>query len=332
MPAVSVIIPTFKRVEQTVKTIQLLLASDGVGKEFDLEIIVSDSTPDESLHTAVSTRFGPNLIYVRPEKAGIAANKNAGVKAARHQILIFCDSDMEVEKHTVQNALDSLKQHETAAMVGGRVVWRGGPHEGEVDRPRPEDRMKLVGTTRYTEALYSRFIATYKDVFTAVGGYDEIIFNMRGEGSDLSARYWRAGYPLVFEESIVVHHVHEAPDSAALRVAHPEWGIAKDLLLLGYKYKMFEDDYPAFAQTVAMNFTPLGSQGTYRMLQGIGLNYDLIVAMKPALDAFRAHDAPAYDFKFLEVFSKAKLFEACVGASKQKLSGARAATFVGNFA
>ena len=320
MPAASVIIPSFKRIEQTVKTIQRLLASDGVGKSVELEIIVSDSTPDESLHTAVSTRFGPDLIYVRPENPGIAANKNAGAKKARHPILIFCDSDMEVEKQTIVLTLEYLKTHDTAAAVGGTVLWRGGPHEGERDRPRPEDRMKMIGPTTYTEAIYSRYMATYKDVFAAVGGYDEVVFNMRGEGSDLSARYWRAGFPLTYESHIVVHHVHEAPESAALRVPHPEWGIAKDLLLLAYKYNMLDEDYPAFAATVGMNFVPFGAQGVYRFMQGIGKYAELLVQAKPILDAFRASDKPAYDFKFLEVFSNTALFERCIAESVEKLN------------
>lgn len=320
MPAVSIIVPAFKRVPQTVKTIQLLLASDGIGKQFEVEIIVADSTGDESLHTAVSTRFGPSLVYLRPEKPGISDNKNAGAKAAKHPILIFCDSDMEVEKQTLALTLDYLKTHDTAAAVGGTVLWRGGPHEAEKDRPRPEDRMKMIGATTYTEAIYSRYMATYKGVFEEVGGYDEVIFNMRGEGSDLSARYWRAGFPLAYESRIVVHHVHEATDSAALRVPHPEWGIARDLLLLAYKYNMLEGDHPAFASTVAMNFMPFGNQGVYRFMQGLGKYAEFLVEAKPILDAFRASDKPAYDFKFLEVFSNEKLFADCISNARSRLA------------
>lgn len=303
MAGVSIIVPTFKRVEQTVKTIQLLL-------DFDAEIIVADSTPDDSLKTALDTR----VRYVRPTTAGIAANKNAGARAATQPILIFCDSDMEVERDTLVKTIEALKRHETAAMVGGTVIWKGGPHDGTNDRPRPEDRMKTVGATIYGEALYSRFIATYKTIFTQVGGYDESVFNMRGEGSDLSCRYWRAGYPLVYDESIVVHHVHDAPDSAALRVEHPEWGIAKDLLLLVYKYNMLDGDYPNFAATVVKNIPD-----TYQFLQGIEKHYDLIVSVKENVDMFRKTDKPVYDFKFLEVFSQEKLFEECIAKAKERM-------------
>jgi hypothetical protein len=187
--------------------------------------------------------------------------------------------------------------------------------------------MLVKENTTLTEAIYSRFLVTYKDLFWAVGGYDEEVFNMRGEGSDLSIRYWRAGYPLAHEEKAVVHHVYDAPDAAALRVDHPEWGIAKDLLMLGYKYNMLDDGFKNFMATVDINFSPLGSEGFYRLLQGIGRHYKEIVAAKPAIDVFRAKDKPAYDFKFLEVFSDGELLDACLSEAPARLAQARKAAF-----
>lgn len=319
MVNVSVVMPAFKRIDQTLLTLDLLLGSDGFGSAFDMEIIVSDATPDESLKQALEAKFGEKIIYNKPEKSGIAASKNSGAARAKHSVLLFCDSDMEVEKRTVLAAIESLKSHDSAGMVGGYVMWKGGPNDGMKDRPRSEDRMVRKGTTIYIEALYSRFVATYANVFRAVGGYDESVFNMRGEGSDLSIRYWRAGYPLTFDESIIVHHVHDVPDAAAVRVQHSEWGIARDLLLLGYKYGMFDEDWKSFAATIAMNFSPLGSQGPYRLLQGIGKQMDMIVQSKAILDEFRFQDKPVYDFKFLEIFSDTEKFEACINQAGAKL-------------
>lgn len=319
MVSVSCIVPTYKRIDQTLTTLDLLLASDGVHTLFELEVIVADSTPDESLKAAVHAAYGDKVRYVRPEHEGIAKNKNAGAKASSHPILIFCDSDMEVEKNTIFETVEYLHTHPSVGMVGGFVMWKGGPHDKMKDRPRSEDRMMRKGNTAYIEALYSRYVATYRDIFWQVGGYDEDVFNMRGEGSDLSIRYWRAGFPLAFYDGIIVHHIHDVPDAAAVRVNHSEWGIARDLLLLGYKYNMFENDYKSFATTVSMNFSPLGMQGSYRMLQGIGRNLDQIAASKMKLDVFRSTDTPIYDFKFLEIFSNAKVFEECVGASESRI-------------
>ncbi len=319
MTSVSIIVPTYKRIDQTVKTLKLIFASRGWGMEFTAEVVVADSTPDKSLEKVLLENFGTEVIYTKPERAGIATNKNQGAKMAKYPILVFCDSDMEVEPDTLINTINSLQKHPTTGAIGGQVIWKGGGKDGELDRPRPEDRIKTLDGVSYIEALYSRFLVTYKSVFWEVGGYDERVFNMRGEGSDLSIRYWRAGFPLVYDVALKVHHVYEAADSIALRVTHPEWGVAKDLLLLGYKYDMFGGDYPNFRNTVYTNFKHLGSEAQYRIIEGIGKNFDVIHEAKPYLDEFRVQDTPSYEFKFLEIISNSILLLNCISAAKERI-------------
>lgn len=320
MKNVSIITPTFKRIDQTIKTLDLIFSSNGFGKEFDLEVIVSDDTPDNELKDALQKKFGDKIIYSRPKKKGIASSKNNGAKIAHSGILIFCDSDMEVEKDTILNTLIALEKHKTAGAIGGQVIWRTGAKDGQHDRPRKEDRMVTVGKTTYTEAIYSRYIATYKDVFKTVGGYDEAVFNMRGEGSDMSVRYWRAGYPLVYDPSLIVNHVHETEGGIIRNVAHPEWGIAKDLLILAYKYDISDDKYKNFVGTVTANFEKFGQEGYYRIIEGIGNNLDFICEVKPILDEAKKRMKAEYDFKFLEIFSDKSLFKKCVKEAEGRLA------------
>ena len=323
----SVIIPTFQRVKETLNVINLLNSSRGVGSEFDLTIIVADSSPDISLKKILRAKCGPNVTYTQPSKKGIAANKNQGASIAKTPIIAFCDTDVEVEPDTLLNSIESLKNHPTGSAVAGNVYWRGGIKDGKLDRPRVEDRILKIKDTNYIEALYSRFLMTYKDVFDDVGGYDEEVFNMRGEGSDLSTRYWREGYPLIFEPKVRVHHGYDAPLSAAIRVAHPTHGIAKDFLLLMYKYKMEEGDYPNLLLTMHKNFDILGNDLPMEMLRGMISHWDLLISSKQHLDEFRDLDKPLYDFKFLEIFSDKKLFEQCVNGAEKRLVKIREKTF-----
>lgn len=326
MIGVSIIIPCFKRLDQTKKTLTLLYQSIGRNELFKPEVIIADSTPDTSIEEMIHSFKDPSPIYVRPQKLGIATNKNAGAEIASNQILIFCDSDMEVEPETILKTIQSLQKHSTCGAVGGRVIWRGGPNDGQPDRPRPEDLIKTIDETPYVEAIYSRFMATYKTVFEKVGKYDEEVFNMRGEGSDLSIRYWRSGFPLVHDSSICVHHVHDAPDSAALRIDKPELAIAKDLFLLGYKYNNTDRDNN-FVKTVAANFKPFGEKGYFKILEGITAYLDLILDSKPALDAYKKQNSPLYPFTFLEIFSNTDLFKKCIQNATALLSSVRSQAF-----
>lgn len=327
MVKISIIVPCYQRIKQTLKTIQLLFESKGFNKEYLAEIIVGDSSPDNQLQIALQKKFDKKIIYSRPKKPGIATNKNQGAKIAKSPILIFCDSDMEVEPGTLANTIQALRKHKMAAAIGGQVIWRTGSKDGQHDRPRPEDKMVTVNGTTYVEAIYSRYIATYKKIFEEVGGYDEEVFNMRGEGSDLSIRYWRAGYPLVYDPSIIVHHVHEVEGGIIRGVAHPEWGIAKDLLILAYKYDIDDDD-KNFIKTVAANFASFGEEGYYRIIEGIKNHYDFITKVKPIIDKWKREKKALYDFKFLEIFSKRKLFEKCLQEALNKLKKIRQSALI----
>jgi len=233
---------------------------------------------------------------------------------------------MEVEKDTLINTIKALKKHQNAGAIGGQVIWRTGPKDNTHDRPRKEDRMITIKKTTYVEAIYSRYIATYKDIFWKVGGYDELVFNMRGEGSDLSIRYWRAGYPLVYDSSIIVHHVHQTQGGIIRNVPHPEWGIAKDLLILAYKYDILDEKYRNFTHTVKANFEKL-NDGYYNIIQGIAKYLDFITEIKPKMDQEKKTMTAEFDFKFLEIFSEKKLFKKCVQQAEKKISSARKPLF-----
>ncbi|QQG44228.1 MAG: glycosyltransferase family 2 protein [Candidatus Roizmanbacteria bacterium] len=306
---VSVIIPAYNRIKQTLKTVDLVISS--YVKDYQMEVIVTDCSPDDKLKQALTKKFNNKIIYTRPTKPGISTNKNQGAKKAKGEILIFCDSDIEVENETIHNTLQAFKQHPRGAGVGGLVIWKGGKKDGEVDRPEKNDRIFKYKNTSYIEVIYSRYFATYKDIFHKVGGYDEVLFNMRGEGADLSTRYWRAGFPLVYNKLIKVFHRYNLNDSQATRTPYPQQDIAKDFLILAYKYNMHEKPYPHFSLVMHRYFKQFGINNQAEFLKGILKHLDLIASVKPYLDENKLKN-DLYDFKFLEVFSNKKLLRECL--------------------
>lgn len=311
---VSVVIPCYKRIKQTKKTITLLFQSQGWGKEFKAQIIVADSTPNDSLKKALLPLF-PKIKYLHPKKKGISSNKNAGAKVAKGDILIFCDSDIEVEKNTLLNTLFAFKNHPKAAMIMGKVIWRGGEKDGQVDRPSIDDRILKYKDTAFIEVIYGRFMATYKKIFWKVGGFDEELFNMRGEGSDLSIRYWRSGFPLVFEPKIKVHHVFGAPEAITRNIPHPERGPIRDLIILGFKYGLFGKE-GNFAKTLDWLKRRFGSSDKYVIIESVVNLLPYFSKNWQKIKKSREKVPKKYDFKFLEVFSQEKLFRKCVDEFK----------------
>ncbi len=291
-----------------------------------MEVIVSDCTEDDSVEKVARSFKG--VKYTRPEKPGIAANKNQGAKVAESPIIGFLDSDMEVEKDTVSLCLEKLKEDGRVAALTTEIVWRGNEKEGSLDRPREEDRLLKYEGTVFTEFIYSRFKLTYKEIFEKVGGYDEKVFNMRGEGSDLSTRYWRAGFPLAYNRKAKVHH-HEMDEGVGATAKHPEWGVAKDYLLLGYKYGNYDDNYgDYFAKTIGINMQAYDPEKShFRVLQGVAKNYELVSKSKKILDEQKKKMSPEHDFRFMEVFSDKEKLRRCIDEAEKKIAPIRKKVF-----
>jgi len=132
----------------------------------------------------------------------------------------------------------------------------------------------------------------------------------------------RAGYPLAYDEKIIVHHVFDTEGGIIRGVPHPEWGIAKDLLLLAYKYDLSSDD-KNFINAVKTNFEKFPEDGYFQIIEGIKNNLQFIIDKKPIIDEQKKNMKAKYNFKFLEIFSNKELFEKCISEAKYLLKNLR---------
>lgn len=316
---IAIIIPSYRREEQTSITLKKLYGSRGWNDIFVPQVIVTDASVSPKLKEIVASFDNPKPLYVCPDNDGIARNKNFGAKHATSEIIYFCDSDMEVESDTILNSLIYLKDNVMLSMVGGEVIWKGGEQNGKLDRPREEDRIVEYENVSYVEALYSRFIATYRSIFWSVGGFNEDIFNMRGEGSDLSIRFWRSGYPLGFSKKIKVHHVYDAGEAVTRKVNHPEYGIIRDLIQLSYIYGISKNDSPNFANTLGWLSEEFGEFDKYVILEAVVNLLPQLWENKEKLIASKKNIRTIYDFKFLDVFTNRKLFLECIESANTRI-------------
>src|SRR5260370_36266670 len=95
MPFVSVVIPTFRRPEETALAVTSVAQSDYPADRF--EIIVVDTSPDDRTRNAIAALEDdfPRLIRFISKKTaeGPGASRNYGIAQARGEILAFTDSD-----------------------------------------------------------------------------------------------------------------------------------------------------------------------------------------------------------------------------------------------
>ncbi len=90
VPMVSVIVPTFNRVDLLPETVDSILS-----QTFDdFELIIVDNMSEDGTETYVNGLKDPRIRYFRnPNNGVIAVNRNVGIRNARGKYIAFCDDD-----------------------------------------------------------------------------------------------------------------------------------------------------------------------------------------------------------------------------------------------
>lgn len=118
-PAVSVVICTHSRLALLQAAVESCLR-DATRRGLDFEIVVSDNSPGgharayvEGLaETSVPVRWAPS----RPSNISVA--RNAGIRAARAEIVAFLDDDLQVGVGWLDHLLDALRDGDFDAVMG----------------------------------------------------------------------------------------------------------------------------------------------------------------------------------------------------------------------
>lgn len=215
---VSIIIPTYNAKKYVEKCISSILKN----KYSNYEIIVvdngsTDSTVDflEEKYTLFTDKIG----FVSLDKNyGPAKARNEGVKIAQGKYLGFLDSDTEVEKNWINEALNYFRKDKKIGALQCKLLLIKDKKSydyageylgnlgflvpvavyGEIDHGQYDSCGKIL-------AAKSAGMFIRKDVFDKIGGFDEDYF-IFVEETDLGWRCWLAGYEVIFCPNSIVYH------------------------------------------------------------------------------------------------------------------------------
>lgn len=208
-PSVSVVILTYRRVEELLATLATVAAQEWPG----LDVVVVNNEEDDAGNLAAA-RFPAVRVVEMGGNVGTAA-RNDGVAAALGEIVITIDNDV----HLV--GADFI--HRVAAFFAGKpgagcVVFSVLTPEGELSgRDWCHPRRAGVWSERDFETTHisEGACAFRREAFLAAGGYDREFF-IGHEGPDLWARLFKAGVETWYCPSLKVLHF-------ASPAARPGW-------------------------------------------------------------------------------------------------------------
>ena len=223
---ISVIIPTRNRADLLAASLDSLTRQTLVTSEFEIWVIDNGSTDNTAQVIRQYQDRLSNLDSIYAEEPGLHTGRHAGMKAARGEILVFADDDIEAFP-TWLTAIKESFADESVAMVGGnnlpmflepppawlKNMWQRTDRRGNhivTALSIIEFRKPIKQISPYL--IWGCNFAIRKAVLFAAGGFHpdgmpKELIRFRGDGETHVARYVvESGLKCVFNAGASVYH------------------------------------------------------------------------------------------------------------------------------
>ncbi len=262
MPKLSVVVPTFNRLETLREVVPSLLAQDIDAKCFEVVICDSNSTDGTAEFLVATAQEHPNLRHLPGSYTGRAMARNVGIAAACGEIVLFNDADIIASPDLLRRHLERHAARNRVAVVGLEVQVRS--FDEYLDkRDHPERRGFLHPPARkrlsWLYFLTGNASVRRQDLVDA-GCFDESFTGYGHEDLELGYRLERAGVSILYEPSAVNYHWQD--------VSHEDQ--REKMRLAGHSSVRFYRKHPNARVMLLLGMTPL-SRGAHAVLSKLPL-------------------------------------------------------------
>lgn len=237
---VSVIIPVFNAEKTIEECVETMLRQE-VPFEFEV-IVVNDGSTDGT--PELLKKYTDRISVLHQENSGPAAARNRGARAARGEVLVFCDSDCSFAESFLKQMAMPITRGELKKIVGvqGRYKTRQASAIARLCQLEIEERYTIYRKHEFISMIGTYAAAYKRSVFCDMGMFDTRFPTASGEDAALSFAMIGRGHKLVFNPKAVCYHAHPADIRSYYR---QKFGRAywRNLLYKMHPGKMVDDDY-----------------------------------------------------------------------------------------
>ena len=224
---VSIIIPTYNRINDVIRLVDSLLLSDY--KNFEIIVVDNNSTDGTSaiVYNSYTAKEFPVKVVTLERNMMAAGGRNAGIKQAKGEYLLFIDSDNVVHPNMMGTLVNgflknsklgfcspviiNVNKNNTVWNLGaGYNFWTSMPvnlYEGKkMEELLNEIKIELFYPTDYSPNSFM----VRRDVIEKIGGFDEDYYIMFEE-ADFGYRIKKLGYEMLINTNAITFH-HAAID------------------------------------------------------------------------------------------------------------------------
>jgi len=200
-PTLSVIIPVHNGGTRFRRCLQNLAAAKPAPEEV---IVVSDGDSDGSWR--VAEQFGAQVMRI-PTPEGPARARNLGARTAKGDILFFFDADVAIPPEAMSRIVETFQRNPDLAALFGS--YDDEPFERNFLSQYKNLFHHYVHQTAREEAstFWSGCGAIRREVFLAMGGFEEGYRKPAIEDIDLGYRLRKAGYRIRLLKELQVKHL-----------------------------------------------------------------------------------------------------------------------------
>lgn len=245
---VTVIIPSRNRSAMLENCIRSIQSVPDYSLVHEILLVDNCTEPAESKkYQQLSKKY--RIRYCREERPGLSKARNAGLREATGDIIVFSDDDFIVVENWIKNMLSHYSDPEVACCTGRMVSHTQGEVSQLYERSMSFDRgdegyrvtsadmkisalfssVSMIGRKRLgrkTPAPYSAgygFCSFRKSVFSTIGLFDENLGRgtpaVGSEDVDIFYRILKAGFAIDYVPGAVILHEHRHTIEAVLNDA-----------------------------------------------------------------------------------------------------------------
>ncbi len=215
VPFLSVVVPTYNRAPLLRGCLDSLVEQDFPPDQYEI-IVVDDGSVDDTpeVVAVIQGRVNhPRLRYVRVEGRRLTTARNAGVRPALGDPIVFVDDDVLTPASWLRAIADGSLRHPDAGCLGGPVRLR---FEGKLPTLCARDRLgeselDLGGSERAVNFVCGANMALRRWAIERVGVFNEVLSEV-GDEIEWELRLTQAGGRIVYLPAAVLWHRRTARD------------------------------------------------------------------------------------------------------------------------
>ena len=210
---ISVVVPTYNRLDTLRHVIPSLAAQDLRRGEFEVVVADSHSTDGTAEFLAGFAREHPFVRHLPGPYTGRASARNAGIAAAAAPVVLFTDADIIASPDLLSRHLAHHDRPGVCAVVGMEV--QVDSYDDYLAKRADRARRDPIHGEKPKRLSWLYFLTGNASVPKAeldrVGRFDEDFTGYGHEDLELGYRLQHAGIPIVYEPDAVDYHWHPVP-------------------------------------------------------------------------------------------------------------------------